>query len=992
MKKILSAVLLALAGGVTAGELSCVTFTGKQWVNTGVAVATNVRVVCDFQLLRLPVNDESLAVMGSLAQTPEGLNTGWGLRAHGPTTGYTILRNLWAAWSGNNYIFLTNTPIDTARHTIELKDGWATFDDQVYASDGPARDPATANGGMSPYYVGATPWPGGGVASASPIRFFSIQFYRTIGGAESLVKDFVPYELDGVYGLYDKVNAKFHPALGTEALLAGVWTSAPSVTPSTWNRRAGVTPTINPGTVTNAATVTCSHTAAQLAALPVGSHRVTFTTHSEEAAFDGCTVDVIVTVEEPLAATTANGGATVSLTFPPATEARTLHLVYGTADKGTNLAAWDHCVDVPVPAGTDTLQVNAPAGFGEENPVWSALLKQPATAKNALSYVRHGNLILQWDGEENAAYGQHDANRSFPAEIRHGYVPSATSGSMVAEAKSFTLGNGYFKLDTPVLQTLVNAGHATVEVTLKHDHNDSQNNGGIFSMGNTSRGFWYYQKTDGKKTYYPGDVSYHATMRDQYEVYTSGMSDGTNTIACTLGTSSNYCYLAQNGEKLKVGHSQCGLQGTYKFQRYNQELQDDDLYIGILPGDWFKNGNGPMARARVCSIRVYDQVLSLDEIEANAAVDAVRFRGEDIEQAGPYYAEIPLTVAKVNKENKIPVSTDLVFMGAASERRVYFAWGSRDLGASFAAWPNTALMGTVPAGVTTATLAIPAAARASVAVAGGFRIFLENLVTAASYAQGDHLVAQFDGIENGGFGVHDTSRMAPRELRHDLAITATGKLDVGDKHFRLGAHSFSFACPALQTAINEGHATIELVLATNGVKKVNNGGYFCIGGTVVNTKSLRGFWYYEKIDKQFGDLTYHGKDGDYWLTNASATDGSTNTQTFVLGPTSEESWMEVNGVKWLLGVNSSYSYQLKRCTTDTDDMCFIGVLPGNYLKDNCRPQHFAYSYRLYDCILTDAERALNHAIDRQRFRDEFACATASAYTRGYAGGLTVIIR
>lgn len=975
-KKLLSMALLVVAGGVTAGEISCVTFTGTDYVQTDIVPTVDMRVVCDFQLLELPTGGGVKGVFGSLAQDPQSQNVGWGLRAHGPNNGNADLRNRWAAWSGNNFIYLTEDPLDTNRHVIELKSGSATFDGRVYASDGPARDPATVAYAMHGFDIGDQGWRNEG--GRSKMRFFSMQVYRTVDGVETLVRDFVPYETDdGFFGIYDKVNSRFYSANG---LLPGVWTTSPRVTPSTWDRRDGVTPVIDPGTVSNAATVTCSHTAEQLAALPVGSHRVTFTTSSADPEMNGRTESVVVTVTEPFTGFAADvEGRTVNLSFPSAAEARTLHLVYGTVDGGTDLAAWDHCVDVPVPAGTTSLQVNAPEGFGTENPIWSALLVQPAAAKSALSYVRHGNLVMQWDGEENAAYGAHDGALNFPVEIRRGYAYAATSGTMPAAAKSFSLGSGWFQLHSPMLQYLVNAGHATVEVVLEHGNN--YNNGGIFGMGHTSRGFWYYQKRDNNNNpYYPGDVSYHARMSGDYECFTSGAATGTNTIACVMGANSNGCFLAQNGTKLGVGSSQAGIpHGTQKFQRYGTNLADDNLFIGVLPGNWFNNGNGPRANAKVCSIRVYDCVLTLDEVQANAAVDGARFRGENVEQVGPFFADVPLTVKAVNKIDRVPVSADLAFRGAARVRRAFFAWDAQDKGASLDAWAHVESVGTVPAGSSVATLPIPVAARASVAAAGGFRFFLVDDVSAASYVQGDHLVAQFDGIENGGFGVHDETRAAPAELRNDLAVTATGTLTAGDKFFRLGQHSFRFDCPALQSAINAGHATVELVLATNGLAKVNNGGYFSIG----DANSVRGFWYYEKTDKFVGDMTYHGKNGDYDTSTWIANNGATNTLSFVLGADNAHSWMDYNGEKL---------FSFRRYTTDTDAKCFVGVLPGSYMASNYRPQALAFSIRLYDCVLSDAERARNFAIDRQRFRGEFACYEVSDYTRARPSGATIIVR
>ena len=968
LKRMGAGLLVLLAGRAFAGELPSVTFSGAEFIRTDVVPTVDMRVVCDFQLLELPQGNNVAGVFGSLGTAANNIsvNTGWGFRAQGPNNaGMGGWAGKFIGWSGNDGQPMA--PIDLARHLVELASGRVVLDGQTNTC-GAARDPSTTNGGsLGRFDVADQGWHG--MNGLARVRIFKLQFFRTAGGVETCVRDYVPYEQDGFYGLYDKVGGTFLSAIGTRTAMAGVWTRHPSVTPRAWDRRAGATPAIDLGEVQSGATVTCSHTAAQLAALPVGSHRVTFTTVSDDPALDGKTVTEVVTVREPLRGTLSADGQSLALTFPPSAVARTLRIAYGATDAGDDPAAWEHEETVEVPANTDALTVSVPAGVGPDAGVWSVFFAEPAGAKSALSYVRHNNLIAQWDGVENAAYGTHDGARTAPVEIRRG-LAQTVDGTLPGDDSSFALGNGYIRLDAPVLRQALNGGHATVELVMTDANGAYVANGGLFCQGWNSRGFWVYQGGGA----FVEALSYHAQVRNEYDGFAVRGDGKVNTYSFVLGENADRSRFTVNGTARNRTYGSGNPPVEAKIRRFGTDATDSQVVIGRLPSDAYW-GSNLRPRGKVFSIRVYDQVLTEEELAANRAIDQARFGG--VEKVGPFYAKLPLTVGKVVKENKQPVSAELSFGGSDRPRRLYLAWDAKDGGEKLEGWANQAFVCDVPAGTSRLTAEIPAAARAALAGAGGFRFMLEDPVTAASYAQPDHLVAQFDGVENAGFGVHEAGRTCPVELRHDLTLTATGPLADDGRAFTLGTNSFSFACPALRDAVNAGHATVELVMATNGLAGVNNGGFFCQGWTT------RGFWFYQKTD-HIGDVSYHAKiTGEYNEVRAAALTG-TNTVSFVLGGDTASSFVAQDGVR-KAGFN--------RYATDADDQCYVGVLPSpNYYPSNLRARMKIYSIRLYDCVLTEAERTANSDIDSHRFRGQFSCYAASGYVSVAPKGIVVLVR
>ena len=227
---------------------------------------------------------------------------------------------------------------------------------------------------------------------------------------------------------------------------------------------------------------------------------------------------------------------------------------------------------------------------------------QPIDAnETAQSYVQDG-LIAQWDGIENVGYGVHDANATKPVELVAGLETELT-GTIPADEKSFTLGSGYLKLNSPEILSAINEGRFTVEIAISKN-GTYVHNGGIFAVGpNASRGFWLYQQD----TAFCNACSYHGGSSNFNNI---GYNlDGTNTLSFALSAeTTNYWYVS-------------GAPASAIITRFSTDVAvDSDMYIGLLPGSYNAKPN-----ARVFAIRIYGRTLTAAEIAKNAAIDRRRF-------------------------------------------------------------------------------------------------------------------------------------------------------------------------------------------------------------------------------------------------------------------------------------------------------------------------------------------------------------------------------
>ena len=226
-------------------------------------------------------------------------------------------------------------------------------------------------------------------------------------------------------------------------------------------------------------------------------------------------------------------------------------------------------------------------------------------------------------------------------------------------------------------------------------------------------------------------------------------------------------------------------------------------------------------------------------------------------------------------------------------------------------------------------------------------------VPASAYVQSG-LVAQWDGIDNAGTGVHDANATYPKELVSGIEQTLTGTMTAGDDYFTLGSGYLTFTLPDMISALNAGTATVEMRIAKDGTSAmVNNGGLIALG------HSTRAFWLWQNTSYLAASYSYHAKaTGEYTGINFNGT--GANTLSFLLGATTAQSSYSTNGV---------HVGGITRNSTDAalNDNCYIGTIGYSYVGTKAKAR--MYSLRLYNRALTADEIAYNAFIDKVRFEN-----------------------
>ena len=628
------------------------------------------------------------------------------------------------------------------------------------------------------------------------------------------------------------------------------------------------------------------------------------------------------------------GGGTLEtfdVAFDPVQAPRTLYLACGADDAGgVSTNGWSKVLRLAdISAGaTEVRGIAAPRELGMNGSAARFFLG-PSASAGSTAYV--AGLLAQWDGIDNAGRGMHDPAASYPVELV-GNTAQTLTGSVPAGPRHFALGAGYLTFSSPSIIDACNAGAATVEV-LMTPNGTPVSNGGIVAFGDTARALWVYEGAG-----IVGDMSYHGAISGEFQSIhhpASAPHAETNLFSFVLGGTSAASRLLVDATRK-----------SYALTRFPTTCPDTTCRIGTLANRWV----GTKAPVDVCSLRVYGRTLSLAEIEHNRHVDALRFTGEDAFLSSDLMlVPVPFSVTRKRTPNGLRATA--IFTPRPVARRLVVAWGDRDGGTTTNGWAHAATLCDVPANAgRVRDVALPFDYGADTLS----RFFLLG-GDSSSYVM-DGLIAQWDGIDNAGRGVHNPSASYPVELVGSTAQTLTGTVPARARHFELGSGYLTFTHPAIIDACNAGAATVEILSAPRGTL-VHNGGLLAFGDT------SRAFWIYQRnasgLLHAIGDCTYHGVlSGEYQSLNLPAVPCTTNLCSFVLGA-------DANAHLYVDGVEAR---GVQRFTTDcTDAVCRIGSLGGSWT--NIKPSADVFSIRVYNRLLTVDEIAANRAVDGLRFLD-----------------------
>ena len=656
-----------------------------------------------------------------------------------------------------------------------------------------------------------------------------------------------------------------------------------------------------------------------------------------------------------------------SVVFQPSTAPRTLYLAYGRTDGGDLTNGWEHVIAAAnVPAGAGSADdIALPTGLDSTYSCVRAFLEfsdvgREMYLRTTRDYVQNG-LFAQWDGMENAGYGVHNASAESPTELKGAALSNLTKTGKLPriDAKSFAFGSGNLKFNAPALMNAVNAGNLTIEMVLAENGN-FVHNGGLITIGSTTRGFYAYQQCNNGNNGMINAYAYHGAQSNYTVIgLLPRPTPGVHTCSFALGDSTDNSFYAKDG--VRVG----------SVTRHTTDMTDDVCWIGQ-----YQDSIGYRPTAKVYSIRLYTRKLSSEEIAANAAIDEIRFRAKPLDSSATWPRQLDVVQANPQAgtlDVRVPVKD--------YAQTLWFASDTQDVGGRMADWTNKVLVCTIPAGIgVTNGLVMPSAVRRRMNRAGGFRLF--TLRAAKSYVQRG-LYAQWDGIENAGYGVRNAVALWPMELKGaDLknykGEGAAGMPAVDEKSFKFGDAYLSFESEALKTAINTGALTLEMVLAQNG-NFVHNGGLVTLG------QGSRGLWIYQQYNGAYNGMIsgfcYHAKASGEFDSLGLSPLGTTgiHAYSFALGDSTANSSYAVNGV---LGTKT-----ITRFATDVGNgKCYLGCYDAGELKANAK----VYSIRLYTEKLTAEELAANSAADYERFQ----CLqdVSSRFYETTPGGLAIIVR
>lgn len=356
-------------------------------------------------------------------------------------------------------------------------------------------------------------------------------------------------------------------------------------------------------------------------------------------------------------------------------------------------------------------------------------------------YVQYG-LIAQWDGIDNVGAGTHNPDAKTWKDL-----VGTRDLALVSGKAAFADGNALECLSRSAGYAAgpaaVCPGYKTIEIVC------TQKTGSgiavIFSAGSGPRAILSEGAFAGTmdSTHYYGWSGNPATLAVTYDGNSPSNYYENATLLTATSATDSWGYGSLEG--LCVGG------------RVSDEAHP---YIG-----------------KVYAIRLYDRVLSQEELTMNAAIDAVRFFGAAIESI-----DLPDGYRWNATDSKIEVRVRAsAASGSVSPTEIWAAVGepvefvfTPEPGSPLAKWVGC------PKGTVYSADSLTTRFNAYAAMSISVGSFWTQKFTARSYV-GRGLKTQFDGIDNAGTGTHNPDAAAWKDLAgtRDLALTQYGSFTNG---------------------------------------------------------------------------------------------------------------------------------------------------------------------------------------------------------------------
>ena len=589
---------------------------------------------------------------------------------------------------------------------------------------------------------------------------------------------------------------------------------------------------------------------------------------------------------------------------------------------------------------------------------------------NAFSYIQKG-LVACYDGIENAGAGVHDPNATTWVDLT-GHGNDGTVGSGITwTANGWVCTGG---VDTPVvvgpgLAAVTGSETFTVEFAGRR--------------ATTGRGvlFGQYAVNYSVNLEYAGNGS--GATDNSLRLHFLRSLDGSETLdqrttrASLAYANGDSATLALTTAPAERGLWKNGVLGVFSDTSKSERpivnrVTDCNSCIG---GD-FRGGSGVTFIGTCNACRLYDRVLTADELAVNAAVDAVRFRGADpatftLPAGWSFDAQTNLvkavtvsalgsgTVRLGDGASAAAVTTNVV-QGAGTPTLTFTA--TPEAGSEFMAWG-----GDTDAIVSANGCEVTVRVDEPLSLYATFRPDTPPTASTADYNYvTDGLVVWYDGADNAGVGVHDGATSTWTDLSgNGRDATLNANLGWVANGWTNNANCYPVALgteanTAVANVLNSNTFTVEFMARPTRTNSREN--YFASynkGGLGIEHNSS---------SKTLGQIRLWFNGNPDYDTTVTQVAGETAAFSLVAGASSQKLYK--NGQLAFTGTRTIANN--KMLATATYNIGNDVSRPNNAFKGTF------HSFRVYNRQLTAEEVAQNAAADRARLLESGATSWTNA--------------
>ena len=577
------------------------------------------------------------------------------------------------------------------------------------------------------------------------------------------------------------------------------------------------------------------------------------------------------------------------LAFSGVLEVSELWMVWGGTDCGADPSNWPNVGRVGfVSPGEYVKTVPLPSGWGGSTARAVRFFIVPGVTVPA-GYVSSG-LVTRWDGLDNAGTGSHDATATVWKDLA-GSIDLTLTNSAAWNAS----GNGLVVSGLSAYGKTKTSEYRTIEVCISPAMM-SQHSVCFYSGAGGSHARSVFVDTVGV-VYFEGcrvTTAAPVAFDNQPHVF-SATYNGSSVVDSVRG----------DGDLTVVSHNNGWNWGS-----------DRNVKIGARN---YNTTEYPW-QGTMHAIRLYNRVLTQEELLANAALDFARFKGVPAAGAMQAITEAGLYAAATGQGDVNPVAEPVA---ESAEISVDLRTGVRTVVKQKEilplTWSSTNFTGAAFAG---------------------------QYVT-------DGLVARWDAIDNAGTGAHNPSSTVWKDLAGSLDMTLTSNGSWTNRNALVvnGASASGAAGTPYYETIEvvykqtklQDHTILFASGNTSGASGNLNTRWFLIDSTSTGASSLKGYFDGTKTTRYF-PMTYDATA----LRTAAGVYNSNNAVTHVYG----------DGIESSSTMNNTWNNWYNKVVVGQRN-------PSS--SDQYNAHGLVHAIRLYNRPLTEAELARNRAIDLIRF-------------------------